>query len=313
MRTPKLDSPWYEKGIVVAIALLFLFPLGLILMWASKVWPPFVRSIITAVFGLVAVFVIIAIEPRDQESQTVVNPCELGYGKALKIAEERIDGLYQGAAWVADGYGIATEGERTFAFLIYAVGEKCCVMMVQCGEVAAVDCGNVSVKYQEFKNLVITSNATGAVFASHKEYQAGRLATAPGGISLPDHEKTSNRQEAPANAKAEPLGFDGATNVILADVLGHWVAESNDCESEGGLWIYLDGDSTTIGGQEWHGAVLSSKQDKDRTHVTLRTVEEGMEGTMEIQLGIRQGRLVLNPEFGYYCCGDRAAMLRRCP
>lgn len=129
----------------------------------------------------------------------------------------------------------------------------------------------------------------------------------------PYQEKLSTRQVAPANSKSEPLGFDGATNVMLSDVLGHWVAEAQDCDSEGGLWIEMHGDSTRMGWWEGHGMALYSRHVEDRTYVTLRTVEEGEEGTMEIQLGMRQGRLVLNPEFGRYCCGDGVALLLRCP
>lgn len=311
--TSRLERPWYKKGFVVTLALLFFFPVGLILMWAGKVWTPVVRWVVTAFFGLLAVLAVIAPEPPNQESEALANPCESGYGEALKVAEDRINELYQGAAWIDDGYGIAMEGKRTFVFGINVAGDTYCVMMVHCGEVAAVDCGNLRVKYPEFEDLVLTSNAAGAVFDSHRDYQAGRLAAPSGPLSSPYQEKLSIRQEAPTNTKSKPLGFEGATSVMLADVLGHWVVEAQDCDSEGGLWIEMDGDSTKFGWWEGHGIALYSRHDEDRTYVTLRTVEEGDEGTMEIQLGMRQGRLVLNPEFGRYCCGDGVALLLRCP
>ena len=41
-------TPWYFSTILVILALLFCWPVGLVLMWLGNVWPLWVRSTVSA-------------------------------------------------------------------------------------------------------------------------------------------------------------------------------------------------------------------------------------------------------------------------
>lgn len=117
----------------------------------------------------------------------------------------------------------------------------------------------------------------------------------------------------PQIEEAVVTGFEGCTSVHMADAIGHWVVEAQECEGEGGLWIESDGSSFSLGGWEWHAAIVGSRQESDRTTLQLRIVSEGEESQMEAQLGMKHGRLVLDPVLLNYCCGYRKSELVHCP
>lgn len=48
------STSWYKQEWCIVLSLLFLFPLGLFLMWKFSKWPSLVRTIITVVIVVIA-------------------------------------------------------------------------------------------------------------------------------------------------------------------------------------------------------------------------------------------------------------------
>ncbi|HBX10284.1 MAG TPA: hypothetical protein DEG13_10955, partial [Candidatus Microthrix parvicella] len=62
------QTPWYERTWVLALSLLFCFPIGLILLWVNKRFTPTTKIIVTAVVLALALIAGIAdsLSPPDE-------------------------------------------------------------------------------------------------------------------------------------------------------------------------------------------------------------------------------------------------------
>ena len=58
LRTQPVE-PWYRRTVAVVLFLIFFFPVGLVLLWLRRDWSVRRRGIVTAVVGVVAIFILI--------------------------------------------------------------------------------------------------------------------------------------------------------------------------------------------------------------------------------------------------------------
>lgn len=72
---PQENEKWYQKTWFIIIMLIFLFPVGLFLMWKYKKFNKIARYIITGLFAL-AFVVVLAGGPQETEQQAEQTPDE---------------------------------------------------------------------------------------------------------------------------------------------------------------------------------------------------------------------------------------------
>ena len=72
-RSPQPTQPWYTKTWAAVVALLFFFPLGLFLMWRFQRWEVWIKTAITVVGSLFAIFIIVAaaVGGEDDDGEAV--------------------------------------------------------------------------------------------------------------------------------------------------------------------------------------------------------------------------------------------------
>lgn len=152
-QTPQLK--WHQKQSYVIILLILFFPLGLYYMWKNEIWTMKTRWIITIIFIIAMLNSVNKNSSHSNNQSTIdtsISAKKVTFEEAESFMLQRCNAVNQ---TLMKKKMVTFNGTKLYMFLSVAQDGQACISSVSENklEVLAADCGEVTVKIQQWNDV----------------------------------------------------------------------------------------------------------------------------------------------------------------